>query len=62
MFQRVPKGKKTPHDVWLAFCRSWPRVPGLPEILAAGGGGFMGAFADRAAEEGCLISTIDALA
>eukprot|EP00959_Pyramimonas_sp_CCMP1952_P203605 4257710-Pyramimonas_sp.AAC.1 len=34
MFQRVPKGKKTPYNVWLAFCWSWLRAFGPPEILA----------------------------
>eukprot|EP00959_Pyramimonas_sp_CCMP1952_P176049 3679053-Pyramimonas_sp.AAC.1 len=63
MLQKFPKGNKTPWNVWLAFCRSWPRVFGPPEILVVDEGKeFMGTFADRAGEEGCLVSTIDARA
>eukprot|EP00959_Pyramimonas_sp_CCMP1952_P265940 5560282-Pyramimonas_sp.AAC.1 len=63
MFQRVPKGKKAPWNVWLAFCRRWLRAFGPPEILVVDEGKeFMGTFADRASEAGCLVSTIDARA
>eukprot|EP00959_Pyramimonas_sp_CCMP1952_P313433 6560312-Pyramimonas_sp.AAC.1 len=55
MFQRVPKGKKTPWNVWFAFCRCWLRVFGPPEFLVVDEGKeFMGTFADRASEAGCL--------
>ena len=33
MLQKVPKGKKKALNVWLAFCRSWLRVFGAPEII-----------------------------
>eukprot|EP00959_Pyramimonas_sp_CCMP1952_P246456 5151361-Pyramimonas_sp.AAC.1 len=45
------------------LCRSWLRVFGPREILVVDEGKeFMVTFADRAAEEGCLIPTIDARA
>jgi len=61
MLQRIPTGKRKPHQVWRAFCRSWLRVFGVPEILLLDEGReFMAEFADRAATAAALVQTVDA--
>ena len=53
MFQKIPTGKRKPHQVWRAFCRSWLRVFGVPEVMVLDEGReFMAEFADRASPAG----------